>query len=51
VVFGSLGAWAAMSSIRGAVIASGTLVVEGHSKRVQNRDGGIVAEIRVQDGD
>ena len=51
VVFGSLGAWAAMSSISGAVIASGTIVVAGHSKQVQNRDGGIVAEIRVADGD
>ncbi|MFW6077108.1 MAG: HlyD family type I secretion periplasmic adaptor subunit [Hyphomicrobiales bacterium] len=51
VVFGSLGAWAGMSSIRGAVIASGTIVVEGHSKRVQHRDGGIVADIRVEDGD
>jgi HlyD family secretion protein len=51
VVFGGLGAWAAMSSIRGAVIASGTIVVEGHSKRVQHRDGGIVADIRVEDGD
>jgi HlyD family secretion protein len=51
VVFGSLGAWAAMSSIGGAVIASGTVVVAGHSKRVQNRDGGIVAEILVKDGD
>jgi HlyD family secretion protein len=51
VVFGSIGAWAAMSSIRSAVVASGTVVVEGHSKRIQNRDGGIVAEIRVEDGD
>ena len=51
VVFGSLSAWAAMSSIRGAIIASGVIVVEGHSKRVQHRDGGIVAEIRVADGD
>jgi HlyD family secretion protein len=51
VVFGSIGAWAAMSSIHGAVVASGTVVVEGHSKRIQNRDGGIVAEIRVEDGD
>ena len=51
VVFGSIGAWAAMSSIRSAVVASGTVVVEGHSKRVQHRDGGIVAEIRVEDGD
>jgi HlyD family secretion protein len=51
VVFGSLGAWAAMSSISGAVIASGTIVVAGHSKQIQNRDGGIVADIRVADGD
>jgi HlyD family secretion protein len=51
VVFGSISAWAAMSSIRGAIIASGVVVVEGHSKRVQHRDGGIVAEIRVADGD
>jgi HlyD family secretion protein len=51
VVFGSIGAWAAMTSIRGAVIASGTIVVEGHSKQVQHRDGGIVAEILVADGD
>ena len=51
VVLGSIGAWAAMTSIRGAVIASGTVVVEGHSKRIQHRDGGIVAEIRVKDGD
>jgi HlyD family secretion protein len=51
VVFGSIGGWAAMSSIHGAVIASGVIVVEGHSKQVQHRDGGIVAEIRVQDGD
>jgi HlyD family secretion protein len=40
-----------MSSISGAVIASGTIVVAGHSKQIQNRDGGIVAEIRVEDGD
>jgi HlyD family secretion protein len=51
VVFGSIGAWAAMTSIRGAVIASGVIVVEGYSKRIQSRDGGIVAEIRVADGD
>lgn len=51
VVLGSIGAWAAMTSIRGAVIASGVIVVEGYSKRIQSRDGGIVAEIRVADGD
>ena len=51
VVFGSIGAWAAMTSIRGAVVSSGVIVVEGYSKRVQHRDGGIVAEIRVEDGD
>jgi HlyD family secretion protein len=51
LVFGTIGGWAAMTSIHGAVIASGVIVVDGHSKRVQHRDGGIVAEIRVTDGD
>ena len=51
LVFGTLAGWAAMSSIHGAVMASGVIVVEGYGKRLQSRDGGIVAEIRVKDGD
>ena len=51
LVLGSVAGWAALSEIRGAVIAPGTLVVDGSTKRIQHRDGGIVAEIPVKDGD
>ncbi len=43
--------WAYMTPISGAVIASGSAVVRGKPKIVQNLDGGIVEEIRVNDGD
>ncbi len=51
LVLGSLGAWATFSSISGAVIASGTIVVESNLKRIQHLEGGIVAEILVEEGD
>ncbi|MGI9412281.1 MAG: HlyD family type I secretion periplasmic adaptor subunit, partial [Hyphomicrobiales bacterium] len=45
-----LGGWAALASISGAVIASGQVVVESNSKKVQHLEGGIIAEIRVKEG-
>lgn len=51
VILGSVVAWAALTEIKGAVIAPGTMVVDGNTKRVQHRDGGIVAKINVRDGD
>ncbi len=51
LVLGSIGAWAVFSSIHGAVIAPGAAVVETHSKKVQHKLGGIVAEIQVKEGD
>ncbi len=50
-LFGGLGGWAALASIHGAVIASGTVVVDTYSKKVQHFEGGIIAEIAVRDGD
>lgn len=44
------GTWAATASLSGAVIAQGTVVVDRHAKKVQHRDGGIVAAINVQNG-
>lgn len=50
LVFGC-GTWAATASLSGAVIASGSVVVERHAKKVQHRDGGIVAAINVRNGE
>lgn len=46
-----LGGWAGTTEIAGAVVASGTVVLEEGSKRVQHQEGGIVDEILVRDGD
>ncbi len=51
LLLGGLGGWLAFASIAGAVIASGTVVVENNIKRVQHREGGIVGNIYVKDGD
>src|SRR5262245_14934461 len=47
----SCGVWAATTSIGGAVIASGIVVVESNIKKVQHPAGGIVAQIPVKNGD
>lgn len=46
-----IGGWAASAHLSGAVIASGTVAVERHVKKVQHRDGGIVSLINVRNGD
>lgn len=46
-----IGGWATFMEISGAVVSSGTVVVEGNIKEVQHREGGIVSEIKVKDGD
>jgi HlyD family secretion protein len=51
VLVGGIGGWAAMANLSGAVIASGSFVVERNVKKVQHSLGGIVAEINVKNGD
>jgi HlyD family secretion protein len=46
-----IGGWAATSQLAGAVIGSGTVVVESNVKKVQHPTGGIVGEILVKEGD
>ena len=46
-----VGGWAATAVISGAVVASGSLVVDTNIKKVQHPTGGIVGELRVRDGD
>jgi epimerase transport system membrane fusion protein len=47
----SLGGWAAMAPLSGAVIAPGFVKVDLNRKVVQHQEGGIVSKIRVRDGD
>lgn len=50
-LFGGGIVWASTQNIAGAVVASGKVAVESNIKLVQHREGGIVKEIYVQDGD
>jgi HlyD family secretion protein len=50
VALGGFGGWASTTDIAGAVIASGTVVVESSVKKVQHLSGGIVGEILVKEG-
>ncbi|CAO4182480.1 Membrane fusion protein (MFP) family protein [Methylorubrum populi] len=49
LVFG-VGGWATFTTISGAVIAPGQLVVESDVKKVQHPSGGVVGELRVREG-
>jgi HlyD family secretion protein len=51
VTIATVGVWAATAPLAGAVIAPGQIVVESNVRRIQHPSGGIVAEIRVNDGD
>ncbi|WP_017930886.1 HlyD family type I secretion periplasmic adaptor subunit [Robiginitomaculum antarcticum] len=45
------GLWAFTAKIQGAIIAPGSVVVEGRPKIIQHLDGGLVGEILVENGD
>ncbi|WP_439154354.1 HlyD family type I secretion periplasmic adaptor subunit [Yoonia sp.] len=51
VLVGGFGTWAVMAQITGAVIATGQIEVERNRQVVQHPDGGVVAEILVDEGD
>ena len=51
VMGGVVGGWATFSELNGAVIAPATIMVKSYSKKVQHKEGGIVGDIRVKDGD
>ncbi|GLR46175.1 HlyD family type I secretion periplasmic adaptor subunit [Mesorhizobium amorphae] len=51
LLVGGVGSLAAVTDISGAVIATGTLVVDSNVKKVQHPTGGVVGEIRVREGD
>ncbi|MCE8512395.1 HlyD family type I secretion periplasmic adaptor subunit [Ruegeria pomeroyi] len=51
VLVGGFGTWAVLSQIAGAVVAGGQIEVDRNRQVVQHLDGGVVAEILVDEGD
>jgi HlyD family secretion protein len=51
VLLGVLGVWSVRTTLSGAVVASGMIVVESNRQVVQHPEGGVVGEIAVRDGD
>jgi len=53
IVVGFLGviAWAAFAPLSGSIVATGVVKVDSNRKTVQHRDGGIVREILVHEGE
>jgi membrane fusion protein, type I secretion system len=51
VLIGGIVAWSNLMSIQGAVIASGSVISEGNKKLVQHRDGGVIDDLMIEDGD
>ncbi len=46
-----IGGWAATTELSGAIIATGTLVVDSNVKKVQHPTGGIVSELDAREGE
>ncbi len=46
-----IGGWGAFASLSGAVIARGSIVIETDAKKVQHPFGGVIADIKVRNGD
>lgn len=51
VLVAGVGGWASTTEISGAVIATGRVEVDTHAKEIQHREGGIIREILVRNGD
>ena len=51
LLVGGFGTWAVMTQISGAVIAGGQIEVDQNRQVVQHPDGGVVAALRVEEGD
>lgn len=51
VFFGGFGGWAVLAKLSSAVVANGSVKVDLNRKTVQHREGGIVQEILVREGD
>lgn len=50
-VFGGFGLWSVLAPIEGAAHAPGSVTVRSYKKVIQHLEGGMIREIRVQNGD
>lgn len=51
ILVAGFGGWSVMTSISGAIIAPGQIVVENSRQVIQHPDGGVVAKVLVEEGD
>ncbi|ALA17559.1 MULTISPECIES: HlyD family type I secretion periplasmic adaptor subunit [unclassified Chelatococcus] len=51
LLLGTIGGWASVAQLAGAVIAPGVLVVESNVKRVQHPTGGVIGQLNVRESD
>jgi len=51
IIFLVVGWWGALASLSGAVIARGIVVADTDSKKVQSPLGGVIADVKVRNGD
>ena len=49
--FGFFGIWASFAPLDSAAIAPGEIIVAGHNRIIQHREGGIIKDILVKEGD
>ena len=51
LLLGGFGAWATMTQIAGAIVTTGQIEVDQNRQVVQHPDGGVIAELLVDEGD
>ena len=51
LLIGGVGGWSAVAQLSGAVVTSGVVSIDEDIKSIQHRDGGIVSQIAVHEGD
>jgi HlyD family secretion protein len=51
LLLGGFGGWAVMSELSGAVIATGRIEVDRNRQSIQHPEGGVVAELLIDEGD
>lgn len=51
LLVGGFGGWSVMTTLSGAVVASGQIEVDRNRQAIQHPDGGVVAELLVDEGD